>query len=217
MKYKVCTLLLCISSIISLNVLGATNSNGYNVDIEAETEILASENGAVMIDDFRGYKWGTDFDEILAAEGGEIVQEASETLCILENGKITTNGNVQTLEISEGEVGGYPAVIQYGFYNNKLFVGGYQVDLEDADYLDMVEKYSSVYGDPWLQKESTGWGPCSLWIDKDKNLIYISTVADIMYFSSDEMSMNICRDYLENFHEIDIDVEMNKIGNVDGI
>lgn len=122
------------------------------------------------------------------------------------------------LSISGGNVAGIEIrSVGYIFSDNKLSAGVYDLTINDTEYSDLVEKYTSIYGDASLSKESTGWGDCSLWIDSEHNVVCISGTIGIVYIQNGSPYTDYIGDMLTEFHEINLQDEINKIGNTDGI
>ena len=175
-----------------------------------ETEIESPLT--TSIDNFRDYKWGTPIDEL---KKNEISTDMKENFDY-EPETESNDGTLSSFRIIDGVVGGYSADICYTFFNGKLTAGEYDLSLEDNDYTDLVKKYSDKYGNPVVEKESVGWGPCSVWIDSEHNFIFIDSWG-ISYISSDSPLVEAYSESLYKYHEISLEKELNKIGNTDGI
>ncbi len=176
---------------------------------QSETSDNVSENQ--QINSFMDYTWGTTIDKI---KKNEITSDMEENIDYMED---TTDDSVM-LTITGKEVAGYKTDIGFLFSNNGLEMGCYDLDIEDDDYTDLIEKYTAKYGAPTVEKESTGWGPCTIWIDDNQNFICITDVYGIIYSTkSNSFVTNTFNDFLKEYHEIDLYEELNKIGNSDGI
>ena len=132
--------------------------------------------------------------------------------------RIDSDGDMTAISIMGGNVAGYDTK-NYGFIftDGKLSAGAYDLTIDNTNYQDLIEKYSSEYGEPFLRKESTGWGGCSIYSDADKNIVCISEFYGIVYIQSESQYLNHFSDILSEYHEIDLASEMKKIGNTDGI
>ena len=162
-----------------------------------------------QIDSFRGYDWGTTFDDI---KGKEITSDMLE----YRDYRIDEVGSVDGLTdlcIYNGSVDTYDTNVEYLFLNDKLVSGGYDMDIDDSNYEDICDGISKKYGDPDIEKSSTGWGDCSMWIDDSQNVILVSEMLGLLYFQNDESIIDLFSESLEKFHEIDIDRELQKAGD----
>lgn len=121
------------------------------------------------------------------------------------------------LTIKNGSLAGCDTEIGYIFDDSGLIGGAYDPNIDDDTYAQWEKKYTDEYGDPILKKESTGWGPCTLWVDDSKNFIFLSGLTGISYCKSDSPYLEFLNDGLYKYHEIDLVEELNKIGNTDGI
>lgn len=170
-----------------------------------------SDNSETLINSFGDYEWGTN---IATVKSQEITSDMKESIDYSEE----NNDNMIGLSISGGNVAGIETrSVGYIFSDNKLSAGVYDLTINDTEYSDLVEKYTSIYGDASLSKESTGWGDCSLWIDSEHNVVCISGTIGIVYIQNGSPYMDYIGDMLTEFHEINLQDEINKIGNTDGI
>lgn len=90
---------------------------------------------------------------------------------------------------------------------------GYDLDIDDSNYTDICSGVSDKYGDPSIQKPSTGWGECSMWIDDSQNVIVVSETLGLLYFQNNDTLTDLFSESLEKFHEIDIENELKKAGD----
>lgn len=170
-----------------------------------------SDNLEVSINSFNDYEWGTDMDTI---KSKEITPDMKKSIDYSEE----NSGDMIGLSINGGDVSGIETrSVGYIFSDNKLSAGVYDLTINDTEYSDLLEKYTSIYGEASLTKESTGWGGCSLWIDGEHNVVCISGTIGIAYIQNGSPYMNYIGDMLTEFHEINLQEEINKIGNTDDI
>ena len=115
-------------------------------------------------------------------------------------------------------VGGYNADAEFAFDDGKVCGGVYWLtDSSEKDIPAIISKYTSVYGEPFLQKETTGWGQLTLWADDDGDVIFFSGYHSIYYLQSGSPYTAECEEMLSKYHELDLQQELGKIGNTDGI
>ncbi len=165
--------------------------------------------GISQIDSFRGYEWGTAFDDIKS-------QEITSGMLEYRDYRIDEVGSVDGLTdlcMYNGSVDTYDTNVEYLFQNDKLVSGGYDMEIDDSNYDDICNGISEKYGDPDITKPSTGWGNCSMWIDDNQNVILVSEALGLLYFQNDESTIELFSESLEKFHEIDIDKELQKVGD----
>lgn len=164
-----------------------------------------------LINSFTEFSWGTSKDEVFQS----VTKDISEYAYSLEK----QDRGIESLNVIEGNVGGYDARVSYLFSDDSLIAGGYSINdtLDESGYEDLVEKFTSKYGKPSVSKESTGWGPLLIWIDQDKNFIYFEDSGDIGYVKNDSPIIPQVADQLKKYHEIDLQSELNKVGNTNGI
>ena len=172
----------------------------------------------VLIDGFRDYKWGTSSDIIKDAEITADMQENRDYV----NEPGINDSEIDVFSILDGSVAGYDARISYCFADGKLTGGIYELDVEKTEeeraYNDLKDKYSGIYGEPVAATEGTGWGPFTLWIDDDKNLIYFDAWFDIGYLQAGSPLLEVIDiEGTEKYFGINILDELEKIGNTDGI
>ena len=55
---------------------------------------------------------------------------------------------------------------------------------------------------PNIEKSSTGWGGCSMWIDDSQNVILVSEMLGILYFQNDESIIDLFSESLEKFTKL---------------
>ena len=113
------------------------------------------------------------------------------------------------------------------FSESGLITAGYELDLIGEDEVtDIISKYKSVYGDAVMIKIYAPGKTCAVWVDKQGNKILLDLNEEedvdseeksdaIIYFEHDSDSWNLYAESLK--HSIDLDKELNKIGNTDGI
>lgn len=202
---KTTKLLTVLSALILAFCIPATGCS------TTSTPPKSSDNSETLINSFGDYEWGTN---IATVKSQEITSDMKESIDYSEE----NNDNMIGLSISGGNVAGIETrSVGYIFSDNKLSAGVYDLTINDTEYSDLVEKYTSIYGDASLSKESTGWGDCSLWIDSEHNVVCISGTIGIVYIQNGSPYMDYIGDMLTEFHEINLQDEINKIGNTDGI
>lgn len=164
---------------------------------------------ASQIDSFRGYEWGTSFDDVKEKEITDGMLEYRDYR-IDEVGSID---GLKDLQMYNGYVDSYDATVEYLFLDDELVGGGYDLDIDDSNYADICSGVSDKYGDPSVQKPSTGWGECSMWIDDSQNVIVVSEMLGLLYFQNNDTLTDLFSESLEKFHEIDIKNELKKVGD----
>lgn len=179
-----------------------------NVSATQETQEYDSSS---VISSFNGYDWGTSYDEIRFSEITENMKEK------IDYSEDQTEG-MTALSLYHKDISGYDTRVDYSFSDQKLTAGMFQMDGDDEEiYEDMLTKISSKYGDPYLKKESTGWGRCAIWIDNEKNIICSSEILDIIYAESGSPLLEYLNDQFIEFHELDLLSEIEKFNNTDGL
>lgn len=200
MKKKIlCSIFACVLA-VSLSACGAA----------ASSDKTAAADDTPKIDSFRDYAWGTSYEEIKSAE---ITDDMKELLDYQEQ---DVDGMIG-LTIKNGDVAGHDTEIGYIFDDSGLIGGAYDPGIDDDSFVEWEQKYIDEYGDPVLEKESTGWGACALWVDDSKNFIFLSGLTGISYGKADSPYLQFVNDGLYKYHEVDLEEELNKIGNTDGI
>ena len=121
------------------------------------------------------------------------------------------------LIIKNGSVAGFDTEIAYIFDEDGLTAGAYDPDIDEDSFDEWVEKYVEKYGDPVLEVESIGWGKCTLWTDASKNFIFLSGITGISYVEADSPYLKLLNNGLDKFYGIDLEEELDKICNTDGI
>lgn len=195
MEKKLLTLLLscCVScSIISAGTVSAEEST--QTLTETETEVETETEQPVSIDNFRGYKWGTSMDDIVADEIKNDMVDGVDYLF-----------DDNRLAIANGSVAGYDTLIVYTFdKSDKLVQGAYSLTEEHTnktdyynDFCDLAELYTEKYGQPLSDKvnwkndlykdDPSDWGMAisvghvdfsKIWHDSDDNYIGMALSGD---------------------------------------
>lgn len=190
------------------------------------SSVFAAETETVgTIDGFRGFSWGTSLEDVMAGENTEEMEKYTDYRIIEDLSEASTLEveGVSELILKNAEVAGYEAETTFVFHDNKLIAGRYwlEVDQEEEEdaIQDLLKKYTSVYGEPLLSRTDSGWGPFNLWVDTDKNFIYLDGFPSIEYSYIDAPYVReLCHlDEEEKYFHVDIEEEINKIGNVGGI
>lgn len=175
-----CSMLCCVPGTISL----ASESTENESEVKEE----------VMIDNFRGYSWGTSKTEI---ESSEIKDDMVENI---DYSYIDGNTIVFT-----GSVAGYSAYVYYIFDESDKLVRGYYILQEKhtnkTDYYDdfcnLADLYAEKYGDPVVDIENwkddlykddpSKWGLAiatgkvnfiKTWVDSGNNRVYMIISGD---------------------------------------
>ena len=95
------------------------------------------------------------------------------------------SNDISALTLLHQEVAGYSDVSSsYLFSDNKLIAGSYDLDIDDTAFDDLSKKIAQTYEKPYLEKESTGWGKLSIWIDDSKDVITLSEMLGITFYRS---------------------------------
>lgn len=176
----------------------------------AETETVDNAAEELSIPGFLDYKWGDAKDDVLEKEispdmvsGIDYAEEMSEGML--------------AVRIKDKGVAGYEADANLLFADDVLIAGSYAIDTTDEEFLKLMEKYSEKYGEPTLEKESTGWGPAFMWIDADGNFIAATDMFGVFYISADSAVIDLLEDQFMEFNEIDLRKEVEKAVSSDGI
>ena len=117
---------------------------------------------------FRGYDWGTTYDDIAADLGIEPTGSGKETATITQNGV---------------SLGGYTADAKFYFKDGVLVAADYDLWMDYTSYEDLVDKYTSVYGEPLLVGYYPNLYPGVVWMDEDQDMILLGGDDSIMYIS----------------------------------
>lgn len=131
--------------------------------------------------------------------------------------QLATEDGITGLVINATQVAGYDTAASYLFLDNQLVAGLYPVEFPDSEYSALQSKYCSVYGDPVIDQESTGWGPCSLWIDQNGNFVFLSHMCGILYSTPNSSIIEMYSTGISKFHGIDLSEELSKFTNTNGI
>ena len=176
----------------------------------AETETMDNVSEELSIPGFLDNKWGDAKDEVLEKE---ISPDMVSGIDYLEE----TRENMLAVTVKDKGVAGYEADENLLFADEVLIAGSYTLDVNDEEFLNLMEKYSEKYGEPTLEKESTGWGPAFMWIDTDGNFIAATDMFGVFYISADSAVIDLLEDQFMEFNEIDLRKEIEKAVSSDGI
>lgn len=169
------------------------------------------EESIMQISSFCSYEWGTSYDEIKDAETTDDMQE---NIDYAED----TVGDCTCWGVFHKDIAGYDAQVGFVFFEDKLTAGTYVMDGEDKQIFDdLLDKFTSKYGEPYLNKESTGWGRIAVWVDNDNNVICTSEMLNTIYMESDSPFIEYYNDIFIKFHELDLQKELHKHNNTDGL
>lgn len=197
--------ILCLSScaIIGLVSLGCSY-------VTAQDQTSVSEK-TTKISSFSDYPWDTSYDDIYSAQ---ITSDMKETIDYQRD----ESNDISALTLLHQEVAGYSDVSSsYLFSDNKLIAGNYDFDIDNKAFDDLSEKIVNIYGKPYLEKESTGWGKVSIWIDDSKDAIALSEILGITFFEADSPFLEFLNDQFIEFHDVDLVSEIKKYNNLDGL
>lgn len=172
-----------------------------------DSETAAQDSG---ISAFNSCAWGSSLEEVKAAVITAGMQENTDYM-------VSTEEGITGLTINATQVAGYDTAAGYLFVDDQLAGGLYSVDFPNSEYSILQSKYCAVYGDPVIDQESTGWGPCSLWIDQNGNFVFLSHMCGILYGTPDSSIIDLYSTGISEFHGIDLSAEISKFTNTDGI
>lgn len=168
----------------------------------SDAEQSSEEGSDPQISSFNGYDWGTSCEDIKTTE---ISADMKELLDYEENNGVDELDGMSVLSFFKQSVAGYSATIEYAFSNDELVAGLYGIDIDEEIYADLLEKLTLKYGNPDVEKDSTGWGNVSVWIDDSKNMLCLSEFFDALYYiAADSPLLNILNEQFIEFHELDI-------------
>lgn len=163
------------------------------------------------ISGFCDQAWGTDLSTVKTAAITSSMQENTDYTLGEEQG-------YYILGLNSSEVGGHVAAAAYMFQGDKLVIGGYQLEMDDSAFSDLLQKYTAKYGEPAAHEEDTGWGPCAVWVDSGKNYICMSSFLDsIVYVSSGCSYTDNLADTLSEYQGINLKDLLNQSGNSNGV
>ena len=158
----------------------------------------SEEESSPQISAFNDYDWGTSYEDIKSAE---ISTDMKELLDYRETDGVD---GMFSLSLFEQSAAGYPATIEYIFSNDELVAGGYDIGIDEEIYADIKKKLTLEYGDPDVEKDSTGWGKVSVWIDDSKNILCLSEILEVLYMEADSPFLDFINEQFIEFHELDI-------------
>ena len=116
----------------------------------------------------------------------------------IENGMVA-------LSIQNQKISGYDTSIGYAFSDDMLVAGSYDMGGVDEESYDLLlKKFSSKYGDPFLTKDSTGWGRLAVWVDNSQNILCLSEILDVLYMENESPFLDFINDQFIEFHEVDL-------------
>lgn len=163
------------------------------------------------ISGFCDQAWGADLAAVKSVVITSSMQENTDYTLGEEQG-------YYILGLNSSEVGGHAAAASYTFQDDKLVMGGYQLEMDDNAFSDLLQKYTAKYGEPAAHEEDTGWGPCAVWVDSNKNYICISSFMDsIVYVSSGCSITDNLADTLSEYQGINLKSLLNQAGNSKGV
>lgn len=182
----------CISSLAVCLILTSCTS----ASAEPETN---EQNTASQISAFNEYSWETSYDEIKSSEiTGDMKEQIDYIEEEIENGMVA-------LSIQNQKISGYDTSIGYAFSDDMLVAGSYDMGGVDEESYDLLlKKFSSKYGDPFLTKDSTGWGRLAVWVDNSQNILCLSEILDVLYMENESPFLDFINDQFIEFHEVDL-------------
>ena len=162
---------------------------------------MAYAEESKLIDGFRDYAWGTSYEEVSKGLENELGLNGFSTEVFNEEEQTEKNGikdpTKYSIHIDQCRVAGYDAGAFMNFDEVGLFSGNYHLNITDYEtsirpaYNDLLGKYSTVYGEP-LQTGEAEYGYGAIWIDQEKNIVFLDaydgdgyTSLDINYWSAD--------------------------------
>ena len=168
----------------------------------SDVEQTLEEESDSQISSFNGYDWGTSYKNIKSAE---ISADMKELQDYEEANEVDELDGMSVLSLFKQSVAGYSATIEYAFSNDELVAGLYDIDIDEEIYADLLEKLTLEYGNQDVEKDSTGWGNVSVWIDDSKNMLCLSEFFDALYYiEADSPILDILNEQFIEFHELDI-------------
>lgn len=199
--------IMCISSVVLCFSLTACAQASTGESTEA-----SSEKTLPQISSFGDYEWGTSYEKIKSTEISDDMKE------IIDYREDAGENEMISLTINNQETAGFSTSVSYVFSDNKLTAGGYDIGgVNEESYSDLSQKLSSKYGDPYISKESTGWGRLSVWIDNSHNAICLSEILDVLYIENDSPYLDFINEQFIEFHETDLIKEIEKFNNTNGL
>lgn len=183
--------------------------------------ILASTKD---INGFRDFSWGASSQEVidgLIEAAGDLVNNPFYTEDYVY--RITQNeDHSEYYELTGVQIvsaGGLDATAYYTFCDDCLVSGSYRFK-DYPEFEAIFNKYSTVYGEPDISiDDRAGWGECAIWVDEAGNIIILSEVQDVTYISAnstviEDLELN---EVYEKYHGFNLQKELGKINNYDGI
>ena len=158
-------------------------------ELKIESPAAPDEDEEKTIDEFNGYKWGTKISDIKQAEISEDLEEGTD-YAIADD----------YLLIGNQEIAGLTAFAVYSYNDDEVLSAGQYALREQHtelnnyydDYIDLVQSFSSVYGEPeftgyrWYddtyKDDPSNWGLAismghvsfkTIWKDQSGNTLYI--------------------------------------------
>ena len=161
------------------------------------------EEGNLLVDAFRGYRWGTLLEEILEQEITEDMEEGIQYAlkkvdAAGDSVKETYEGETfDSLGMKGYSIAGYDATSFYLFEEGKLTGGVYEFFLDEDVLLDVTMKCTSAYGEPSRTQDQEGMEGYALWVDPEKNFIFTSISLGVLYGQHDSAIIGIFSDGIE--------------------
>lgn len=195
------------AALVSLSLLPGCSSDQASATQQA-AEATTQEPA---ISGFCDQAWGVNLATVKSAVITSGMQENTDYTLGEEQG-------YYILGLNSSEVGGHVAAAAYMFQDDKLVIGGYQLEMDDSAFSDLLQKYTAKYGEPAAHEEDTGWGPCAVWVDSGKNYICMSSFLDsIVYVSSGCSYTDNLADTLSEYQGINLKDLLNQAGNSKGV
>ena len=105
--------------------------------------------------DFREINWGMGVDEVKLVE---------HRLELLDEGAFESKKGYYYITFTDIYLFGYNWKLEYLFHNNRCFVGSYILtNASSSDFNIVVDRLSSVYGEPFGKREIVDKGSHSWW------------------------------------------------------
>jgi len=203
--------LFVLATVLALTCSIFASADEFLTEAASESEIdIDGING------FRSYVWGSDYEDIKA----EISEDGTNVLEYDWTSDKSEDAGMDFLIVKGGAVAGYDADVNYGFSEKGLEVGCYDIseDFEETDYYRILDSYTEIYGEPFLEDDSDGWGRYALWVDDEHNFILIyEDFGEIIYSTSDNGYMDEITYTCNRYMGFDLLAELDKYHNTDGI
>ena len=179
--------------------------------------LSASEGEKKEISGFRGFEWGMGYEDVLES----LKDEFGEGMLREDVDDSKVPGRYKGILLSGQTVGGHETNAGYLFEDDELAIGTYTLSLKDEDvFNDLLEKYTDVYGDPYVYKPSVDiFGQAAMWADSDGNIIWMSQTAGLGYVAawSHFIEDNDYDKVFQRYHGFSLTERAGQFENYEGI